>query len=161
MGQLVEFALGLHVRSHHCLTTVLEHAGELSLADANREHEGFGYPSLRLQGHHVIGAERYWTSVMEGELDVSDDADDHPTMASLESLRSRVARRSASLIRSLGDDALQQPKTLHDWRGNEIVYAPLWVVMRTQTHLFHHLGQMAAMCRLLGRPIPGADFPLD
>ena len=33
------------------------------------------------------------------------------------------------------------------------------VLLRTQTHLFHHMGQVAAMCRLLDHPIPdGFDF---
>ena len=39
--------------------------------------------------------------------------------------------------------------------------APAHVILRTQTHVFHHMGQLAAMCRLLGHPIPqGMDFPL-
>ncbi len=38
---------------------------------------------------------------------------------------------------------------------------PAHVILRTQTHLFHHMGQITAMCRLLGHPIPpGIDFPV-
>ncbi|MBK9305322.1 MAG: hypothetical protein IPM94_16040 [bacterium] len=29
------------------------------------------------------------------------------------------------------------------------------------THVFHHQGQLTAMCRLLGRPSEGLDYPLD
>jgi uncharacterized damage-inducible protein DinB len=35
------------------------------------------------------------------------------------------------------------------------------VLLRTITHLYHHIGQVSAMCRLLGKPIPGSDFPPD
>jgi len=31
--------------------------------------------------------------------------------------------------------------------------------MRTLTHFFHHQGQIAAMCRLLGKPVSGLDYP--
>ena len=32
----------------------------------DQELEGFGYPSIRLQLHHVIGAEQYWVGVLRG-----------------------------------------------------------------------------------------------
>jgi uncharacterized damage-inducible protein DinB len=32
--------------------------------------------------------------------------------------------------------------------------------MRTMTHIYHHQGQVTAMCRLLGRPVNGLDYPI-
>jgi hypothetical protein len=35
------------------------------------------------------------------------------------------------------------------------------VILRTQTHLYRHQGQVVAMSRLMGRQKGGLDFPLD
>jgi len=34
------------------------------------------------------------------------------------------------------------------------------VFARTLVHIYHHMGQVAAMCRLLGKPTQGLDFPI-
>lgn len=47
------------------------------------------------------------------------------------------------------------------WGNREKTLAPQHVVLRVLTHVFHHQGQLAAMCRLLGRPCEGLDYPLD
>ena len=47
------------------------------------------------------------------------------------------------------------------WGDRKMRLAPARVIVRTQTHVFQHQGQIAAMCRILGRPIPsGLDFPV-
>jgi len=47
------------------------------------------------------------------------------------------------------------------WGDRDVDLMPAHVVLRTQTHAFQHQGQIAAMARLLGRPIlPGLDFPI-
>ena len=35
------------------------------------------------------------------------------------------------------------------------------VFMRTVTHLYHHQGQIVAMCRLVGKPCTGLDYPIE
>jgi len=50
---------------------------------------------------------------------------------------------------------------LTTWGDKQVQLVPARVILRTQTHLFQHQGQVAAMSRLLGRPIPpGLDFPM-
>ena len=161
MKTLRNHLLDVHERSHRSLAALIEHAAEFSVEEADREHEGFGYPSLRLQIHHVLGAERYWLSVIEGQIEADDDSGDYPTIASLEALRAGVAERARTLVLMIQTEDLQIPRPLRDWRGNEVFYTPARVFMRTQMHLFHHLGQMTAMCRLLGRPLNGIDFDLN
>ncbi|XOV75413.1 MAG: DinB family protein [Phycisphaerales bacterium] len=47
------------------------------------------------------------------------------------------------------------------WGGAQRPLVPAQVILRTQTHIYHHMGQVTAMCRLLGHPTPpGMDFPL-
>ena len=74
---LVEF----HERAHQSLKKLLEHCHQLSAEELNRELSGFGYPTVRLQLHHDIGAEKYWTGVLQGRIDVrSNDDSDHYVM---------------------------------------------------------------------------------
>ena len=62
--------------------------------------------------------------------------------------------RGAS-VRELGT-----PRPMRTWRGDEPVLIPAHVFLRTQTHLYHHKGQVVAMCRLLGSPCPATDYPI-
>ena len=46
------------------------------------------------------------------------------------------------------------------WLLRAVGLLPALVFMRPFTHNYHHQGQVAAMCRLLGHPTPPLDFPL-
>jgi hypothetical protein len=46
------------------------------------------------------------------------------------------------------------------WGNKERVLTPALVILRIVTHLYQHQGPVVAMCRLLGKPCPGLDFPL-
>lgn len=47
------------------------------------------------------------------------------------------------------------------WDGNTYDLMPARIIVRTQTHVYQHMGQITAMCRLFGRPAPaGLDFSL-
>jgi uncharacterized damage-inducible protein DinB len=47
------------------------------------------------------------------------------------------------------------------WRGEKKILVPAHVIIRTQVHIYHHQGQILAMCRLLGRPANGFDYPIE
>lgn len=148
-----EFLLDLHARCHRSLQHYLDHCRDLEI---DRELEGFGYPTIREQLHHCIGAERYWVSVVRGEMDASEDEAD---AQDLDGFHERVTAQTRAYLESETD--FITPRPLVVWGGHERDLVPLRVILRTQTHLFHHMGQVAAMCRLLGKPIPeGWDFPL-
>jgi len=56
---------------------------------------------------------------------------------------------------------LNTPREMTTWGDERVLLVPAHVVLRTQTHVFQHAGQVAAMARLLGRPVPaGLDLPL-
>ncbi|MEE8304044.1 MAG: hypothetical protein V3S24_16600, partial [Candidatus Tectomicrobia bacterium] len=62
----------------------------------------------------------------------------------------------------MSDAELNIRRTMTTWGDKEIEVVPVHVLLRTQTHIFQHQGQVAAMSRLLGRPVPaGLDFPLS
>ena len=66
--------------------------------------EGFSYPTVVLQLHHVIAAERYWFSVLQGGARLDDDAAGHGTVEALRSLEREVAASTRSYLRTLADE---------------------------------------------------------
>lgn len=150
----------LHARAQGRLAELLAHCRAFSPHELNRELDGFGYPTVRLQLHHVIGAQEYWIGVLQGR--VAPDFDDaaYPGIDELEAWRRRTADLTAAYLRATADDTLGTAVDLPTWGGSIRTLVPAQVVLRTITHLFHHQGQVAAMCRLLGRPVQGLDWPL-
>ncbi len=150
----------IHERTHRSLARLVAHCETLPPPAIDRELEGFGYPTVRLQLHHMIGAERYWLGVLQGRMDVDDDDAAYPTLAALSEHRERVALTTRAYIDGASAAELNTPRAMVTWGGREQVLVPARVVLRTQTHVFQHQGQVVAMCRLLGSPASGLDFPI-
>jgi uncharacterized damage-inducible protein DinB len=155
-----EALLDVHARAHRNLKALLAHCAGLGHAEADQELAGFGYSTLRLQMHHVIGAEKYWIGVLQGRIDADEDSPAYPTIASLEAYRGRVFAMTEAYLRTALPGELNTPRAMMTWGNNQRVLTPAHVLMRTVTHLYHHQGQCVAMCRLLGKPCSGLDYPL-
>lgn len=154
---LIEF----HRRAHQSLIKLMEHCRRFNSEEISRELEGFGYPTLRLQLHHIIGAQKYWIGVLEGRIDVDDNISDYPTIEKLMEYRQEVYSATAQYLRGASPDELNTARPMMTWGNKEKVLIPAQVFMRTLTHIYHHQGQVAAMCRILGKPIePGMDYPI-
>lgn len=150
-----------HRRAHDSLKRLLEHYGQLSAEELNRELAGFGYPTVRLQIHHEIGVEKYWIGVLQGRVDAEDDDPNYPAVESLEAYRREVFAATQGYLQGASEEELKTPRPMMTWGNKERVLIPVQVFMRTLTHNYHHQGQIAAMCRLLGKPIPpGLDYPI-
>lgn len=159
-----EALLDFHERCHRNLKGILEHCRSLTPEELNRELPGFAYPTVRLQIHHEIGAEQYWVGVLRGLMLVEDDDPDYPTVASLEAHREAVYAATQEYLREASPDELNTPRPLQTWApqgSRERVLVPALVILRTQTHLYTHLGQVVAMCRLMGKRAGGLDFPIE
>ena len=152
--------LDIHERTHRSLAGCLAHCRSFAPEELNRELAGFGYPSIRLQLVHVIGAEQYWMEVIAGRIDVDDRDDRLPTIEALEAWRVEVAGRTAAYLRAATPHELDTPRLMTTWGPREQLLVPARVFLRTQTHIFQHQGQIVAQCRLLGRPASGLDFSL-
>jgi uncharacterized damage-inducible protein DinB len=153
--------LDLHERTHRALAKLLDHCAGFPAEDLAREIDGFGYGTILLQLQHVIGAERYWFGVLEGRMLVDEDDADRVSIDTLRAFRERVVSASTAYLGAASDEELNTARTMTTWGDRQVELVPAHVVLRTQTHVFQHKGQIAAMCRLLGRPVPdGLDFPL-
>lgn len=158
--------LVFHARTHAGLTRYLGHCRALTDNQFTQELDGFGIPSLQQQFNHVIGAENYWITVIRVEYRHEDyvpsSEREHPTIDSLVAWQEEVASRTRELIGRANDEWLTTPAPFMAWPGEERMLQPQHVLMRVITHNFQHRGQIAAMCRLQGHPVPqGLDFPLD
>ena len=148
----------IHTGTGRSLAALFDHLDGLPAADLDRPFEGFGYPTVRLQLHHMLGAEHYWVSVLEGGLEVTEE-DAYPDLPSLAGYRDEVRARTAGYLEGSSAEALNAPCTRTTWGGNERELLPAAVILRTQTHHFTHLGQILAMVRLMGHPARGLDYP--
>jgi uncharacterized protein YaiI (UPF0178 family)/uncharacterized damage-inducible protein DinB len=155
-----EALLDLHERAHRSLAALLTHCREFNSEEIDRELPGFGYPTVRLQLHHEIGAEKYWIGVLQGRIDAEEDAPDYPTIESLVAYRKQVFAVTEGYLRTASVEELNAPRPMMTWGNREKVLTPAHVFMRTMTHIYHHQGQVTAMCRLLGRPVNGLDYPI-
>lgn len=153
--------LDLHRRTHASLKKLIEHCAGFGAEDLTRELTGFGYPTLLRQLHHVIAAERYWFGVLRGQMLADERDEDRASIDAVRAFREQVAAATVAYLRDASDADLNTRREVTTWNGKRPSVLPAHVVLRTQTHVFQHQGQVAAMCRLLGRPIPpGLDFPL-
>lgn len=154
---LIEF----HRRCHQSFSRLLDHCGSLTEEELHRKLEGFGYSTVQLQVHHVIGAERYWLGVLEGRMDVDEDEDLYPDISRLKRYRERVAGECERYLRESSPEEFGTPREMITWGGNKKRLVPAHVIIRTQVHIYHHQGQILAMCRLIGKPANGSDYPIE
>lgn len=151
----------IHDRAHHSVRGLLAHCRAFSAEEIEREIPGFGDGTMRLQFHHGLSAAEYWIGVIRGAFDAEDHSADYPTIESLEAYRAHVYGVTDAYLRSASPGELSTPRPMRTWHGDQPALVPAHIVLRTITHLYHHQGQIAAMCRILGRPIPqGLDFPI-
>lgn len=157
----IEALLDLHKRAHGSFQKLLTHCSQLSTEELNQELQGFGYPTVRLQLHHILEAEKYWIGVLEGRIEADDNADDYSTIKSLEAYRKEVFKATEHHLRNASEEEFNIARPMMTWNKGEQLLKPAHILLRTQTHIYQHQGQILAMCRLLGKPGPaGLDFPI-
>ena len=156
-----EGLVDIHERSHESFRKLLEHCEPFDAAVFHKDWPGFGYASLQKQFYHAIGAQAYWIGVLHGRMDVDEHEDQYATVPLLETLRGEVFEMTAEYLRGASVEELNTPRPMTTWGKGEQILQPARVFLRTAVHFYQHQGQIAAICRLAGRPIPsGLDFPL-
>ncbi|MFT7618429.1 MAG: putative damage-inducible protein DinB [Planctomycetota bacterium] len=153
-----EVLLDIHDRCHRGLTKLISHCGGFSHEQFRQVFDGFGYSSIQSQLCHVIGAEVYWFGVLEGRMDVDDRAEENLGAKEIGEFREQVFNKSATYLSKSAAEHLNAAGEFITWGGKLMTLVPAQVVLRTQTHIFQHQGQVAAMCRQLGNPINGIDY---
>jgi uncharacterized damage-inducible protein DinB len=153
--------IDINERAHSSFKKLLDHCRQFSVDEINREFEGFGYPTLRLQLYHILGAQEYWIGVLQGRMDADENDPLYPTIESLERYHEQIFKMTQEYLHGASMDEVSTPRKMMTWQNIERTLIPAHVIMRTVTHLYQHQGQIMALCRLLGKPVErGMDFPI-
>lgn len=151
----------IHTRCHWTLRRFMTHCKTLTADELHKPFDGFGYPTVQSQIHHIISAQRYWLSVIEDRMSADEDESAFPTIDVLEQFRASVFDATEAYLSSTTEETLNTSREMLVWGGTRPSLVPALVVLRTQTHIYQHVGQIVAMCKLCGKPpAPGSDFPL-
>ncbi|HEX3986461.1 MAG TPA: DinB family protein [Acidobacteriaceae bacterium] len=148
-----------HRWTHLCFGRALDHLVTIPLAAYTRDVPGFGSPNLRDQVIHCINCEAFWVHMLQGVPFTDDDPSRFPTVADARTLEGHVSAQTLSYLSSLTDQRLNTSTTLRFSESDTAaVRTPALILHHMLTHAFHHKGQIAAMCRILGYPAPDTDL---
>ena len=147
-----------HTWTHLCFDRALDHLATIPAADYTRDVPGFGSPNLRAQVIHNLNCEAFWIHTLQAAPFTDEDPARFPTVADARALESKVTAQTLAYLSTLSDQQLNTPTTLHFPEGDTTVRTPALILHHMLTHAFHHKGQIAAMCRLLGHPAPDTDL---
>ena len=156
--------LELHRRAHRGTAVLIEHCAGFTPEELNRNHESFNGASLAQMIHHILEAEDYWMLVLRGEFREEADAfmneESCRDVAAMRDYLARLATQATEFLGRIDEGWLNAPQEFLTWPNDRRQLLPSMIVMRIVTHHFQHRGQAFSMCRIMGRPHSGADFPL-
>jgi len=139
----------------------MAHCASLSSDELHQSHAMFGGSTVQMELHHIIGAQRYWLSVIDEPINADDDEADFPTIESLATFRDDVHNTAVAVIESMDDQMLNAPRDMETFGGATHNLVPAHIIVRTQTHQYQHAGKVTSMCAAMGKPAPPRlDYPL-
>ena len=158
-----QMLLDVHSRAHESLRRLTLFCGALSDDELRRPLAGFGWPTIHQQIEHTIGAEVYWQTVVTRGYTEEAILPELPDVAALEAFRQQTAAVTRSYLERASEAELNSRREMISDPGRTRVLRPADVILRVVTHIFHHQGQVLAMCRTIGKPndTQDVDYPLD
>ena len=158
-----ETLLDTHTRAHESLGRLIVFCGTLTSDELRRQLPGFGFSTVLRQLEHTIGAELYWQTVVTRGYSEEATVPNVPDLAAIEAFREQTASTTRSYLERATEAELNTPRLMITDPGQTRLLRPADVIMRVVTHIFHHQGQVLAMCRSIGKPnnTHDLDYPLD
>ncbi|AWR87505.1 DinB family protein [Meiothermus taiwanensis] len=119
-----------------------------------QERSDFGYGSIRNLHVHVADCYLWWVGVVGmGHPKADLKGADFPNVAAVRAVFEGVDRLVEEALSSF--DRLDEVYVwTHPSMGWKINVSQRWLLMHPITHEFHHKGQMLALGRGLGHPVP-------
>jgi uncharacterized damage-inducible protein DinB len=152
--------LHYHEMAHLGLARMLAHVQTLPQEKFRQPVEGFGLPSVRAQLVHLLDCEYSWVLGVQGLGDTPYDWEHEKTLQTppeLAAQREWVEAQTRAWLLSESDESLNAPREVSE-DGRTHSGVPAEMLLHLMTHAYHHKGQIAAMCRLLGYPAPSTDM---
>lgn len=150
--------LAFHSWTGECYRKLFEHARQLTPEQFTRHLDGFGYPCICDQLLHIVACEDFWVARAKGLEPVSWNYHEYTDVASIWTAYQPVARQTRDWISSMPEAELNAPLRLRFSASATAQATPAGILHHVLTHGFHHKGQAAAMCRILGHPAPETDL---
>jgi uncharacterized damage-inducible protein DinB len=147
-----------HEWTHASLDLVLDHLAAMPAGAFVQPVPGFGFTTLRDQAIHIFNCEGFWLHVLCGHRYADRTANDCQTMDEVKHLKNDVKQFTDDYLARQTDDRLNSETVLHFPDGDVGRRTPALVLHHVLTHAFHHKGQIAAMCRMLGHPLGDTDL---
>jgi uncharacterized damage-inducible protein DinB len=126
------------------------------------EHPDFAYGSIRNIHVHVAGCYQYWVGTMGLQQTIGYVDEPASSLPDAASMRAAFAKVDLMLEEAFEkfqnlDDPLEVVRPGRD----VLMVSQRWLVTHPITHEFHHKGQLLALGRVLGHPLPsGMDTDL-
>jgi uncharacterized damage-inducible protein DinB len=146
-----------HDMAHEGLDKLLAHCQTIPLELWEKPLDGFGFSTLGQQLFHIYLVERYWVTAVQGLTPEEPDWQGIPSLPELQALHDETIQATRSWLAGIDEAKLNTAVELHMW---ELRHSgvPAEMLLHLLTHAYHHKGQAAAMCRLLGYPAPMSDM---
>jgi uncharacterized damage-inducible protein DinB len=121
------------------------------------EHPEFAHGSIRNIQAHVLGCYAFWVGQMGLGLEPSET--DPSSLPDAAAVRAKFAEVDTLLEQALLKfDRLDDPLELLMPEGHTLSVSQRWLIIHPITHEFHHKGQLLALGRVLGHPLPAGQF---
>lgn len=146
-----------HAATHKRLSFVIEHLSKMPAMLLTTRLQGFGKQTVAMQLNHILYTESAWVLALQNQLDTKWNHEEF-RLPVLRELRREVADRTVLYFDGLTEEALHSNLESYPeyWPGPP--RTPSFILHHVITHAFHHKGQIAAMCRILGHPLPDTDL---
>lgn len=152
-----ELLLELHHRSHTSFNAIIGHAAALPDGSLTKELEGFGQENLREVLLHIAESEGWWIAQLTGQDCPKWDYGSFTSMQMVRDAFHDVAQQTIEYLNQQTNSGLGEVVRVSG-EGWGFDTRPGWVVMHAITHGFHHKGQAATACRMLGNDAPDTDL---
>ena|SRR5579862_2629953 len=148
----------LHSRMHERLDLLLRHVATLPDELRHEPISGFGHLTVWKQVVHILTCEEGWVHDLQRKSFAVWYAEDCSTMAALQASKDRVREATRTYLGGLTEAQLNATLAERppDWSGE--LRSPAFILLHVITHAFHHKGQVVAIVRILGYPVPDTDL---
>ncbi len=161
MSELLKTQYGFIRRTREVLFAYLE---ELPRDKLHSAVPGFGRSSIIRTHIHVADCYRYWLGSFafgQKRADFSFATEEEIGQADVRKVCDRFGLADEAVERFLDKYASSMLESIANevkWQAEPWSTTPLWLLTHTETHEFHHKGQIVAMTRLLGYEPPNTDL---
>lgn len=137
---------------------------QIPMKDLQAEVPGFGTGSIIKTHIHVADCYRYWLgsfALGQKRADFSFATDYEKEHADVQQVRDRFTLANEAVDRFLDTFSSRWFESIANevkWQKEPWSTTPLWLLTHTETHEFHHKGQIVSITRHLGYEPPNTDL---